>query len=255
MIRKSRDSYWTNAKPMQSQAMAHDRAEHMRSLYAILDRLERKLGGARGLANCSGHMDWPKRGVYFFKEAGEDRSDSGLGPRIVRIGTHALTNGSTTTLWRRLSQHRGQKKSGGGLHRTSVFRLIVGDALIRRDSLDYPNWGKGDRAPAEIIAAELPLECTVSTAIGAMPMLWLQIDDEPGSGSLRGFIERNAIALLSNYRKPAIDPPSTKWLGSHCERERVRESGLWNSNHVDENYDPAFLERLAQLVDEMKAGA
>ena len=30
---------------------------------------------------------------------------------------------------------------------------------------------------------------------------------------MRGYIERNAIALLSNYGKPAIDPPSPGWLG------------------------------------------
>jgi hypothetical protein len=38
--------------------------------------------------------------------------------------------------------------------------------------------------------------------------LWLSVDDEPGPQSLRGCIERNAIALLSNYGKLPIDPPS-----------------------------------------------
>jgi hypothetical protein len=28
---------------------------------------------------------------------------------------------------------------------------------------------------------------------------------------------------------------------------------LWNSNHVDESYDPAFLDHLAQLVSETGA--
>jgi hypothetical protein len=55
-------------------------------------------------------------------------------------------------------------------------------------------------------------------------------------------IERNAIALLSNYGKAVIDPPSPDWLGRHCDRERVRISGLWNNNHVDEAYDPGFLD-------------
>jgi hypothetical protein len=32
-----------------------------------------------------------------------------------------------------------------------------------------------------------------------MQLLWLEIDDEPSPASLRGFIERNAIALLSTY--------------------------------------------------------
>ncbi len=81
-----------------------------------------------------------------------------------------------------------------------------------------------------------------------MPFIWLSVDDEPGPQSLRGFIERNAIALLSNYGKLPIDPPSDSWLGSYCTREKVRTSGLWNSNHVDESYDPAFPGTLASLV-------
>ena len=74
-----------------------------------------------------------------------------------------------------------------------------------------------------------------------MPFLWFAIDDVAGPQSDRGVIERNAIALLSNYNKPAIDPPSTEWLGHHCDRERVRLSGLWNNRHVDEEYDSQFL--------------
>jgi len=41
-----------------------------------------------------------------------------------------------------------------------------------------------------------------------MPFLWLEIDDAPSAGSMRGFVERNAIALLSNLAKPPLDPPS-----------------------------------------------
>jgi hypothetical protein len=95
----------------------------------------------------------------------------------------------------------------------------------------------------------------VSGVIGAMPFLWLGIDDEAGPASLRGFIERNSIALLSNYKKEPIDAPSSDWLGRHCDRERVRSSGLWNSNHVDETYDPAFLGALERLIDETEAAA
>ena len=82
--------------------------------YSILDNLENKIGGARTLLNRSGRMDWPERGIYFFREQGENRSDTGEGPRIVRIGTHAITAGSRSKLWTRLSQHRGSLKTGGG---------------------------------------------------------------------------------------------------------------------------------------------
>jgi hypothetical protein len=98
---------------------------------------------------------------------------------------------------------------------------------------------------------ERVLEREVSQTIGKMPFLWLAMEDESGPQSLRGYIERNSIALLSNYSKPPLDPPSQHWLGRHCDRERVRNSGLWNSNHGDERYDPAFLDELDRAISAM----
>lgn len=111
-----------------------NRLNDRRRFYDLLAALERKLGGKRLLANCDGRMDWPPRGVYFFFEPGENRTHSGESPRVVRVGTHALASGSRTTLWNRLSQHQGVRKSGGGNHRGSIFRLHVGTALINRDA-------------------------------------------------------------------------------------------------------------------------
>jgi hypothetical protein len=51
------------------------RREHLVRFYSILDNLQHKIGGARKLADCSGRMDWPKRGIYFFREQGENRSN------------------------------------------------------------------------------------------------------------------------------------------------------------------------------------
>ncbi len=219
----------------------------------MLDRLEKNIGGARTLADCTGRGSWPKRGVYFFREPGESRTDTGEGSRVVRVGTHALKTESGTKLWTRLSQHKGQLSTGGGNHRGSIFRLIVGAALISRDGYEFPTWGDGNTSRSEVRDGELTLEREVSQVIGKMPFLWLSIEDEAGPESRRGFIERNSIALLSNYNKPRLDPPSAVWLGHHCNRERVRNSGLWNSIHVDEDYDPAFLDELDRLVSETVA--
>jgi hypothetical protein len=81
---------------------------------------------------------------------------------------------------------------------------------------------------------EHPLERDVSEHIGRMPFLWVPIPDLPGPGSLRAFVERNAVALLSNLRKPVIDPPSSGWLGRMAQRDQIKASGLWNVNHVTE---------------------
>jgi hypothetical protein len=109
-----------------------NRLAQLRRFYGLLAQLETTIGGARRLGDTSGRTGWPQRSVYFFREPGESRTDSGTGPRIVRVGTHALKLGSATSLWNRLSQHRGRLASGGGNHRGSIFRLIVGAALIRR---------------------------------------------------------------------------------------------------------------------------
>jgi hypothetical protein len=231
--------------------MDTERREHLGRFYSILDKLETNIGRACKLADCSGRMVWPKSGIYFFREPGERRTDTGDGPRIVRVGTHALKAGSGTKLWTRLSQHKGQTTTGGGNHRGSIFRLIVGAALIRRDGLDFPTWGNGNSANREVRISERALESQVSRVIGDMPFLWLSIEDDAGPESLRGYIERNSIALLSNYNDAPLDPPSDRWIGHHSDRERVRKSGLWNQNHVEEHYDPRFLLKLDQFVSDM----
>src|SRR6476620_8958895 len=105
---------------------SNDRLTDLGQFYEIFHRLDKTIGGSHRLTECSGKMPWPSHGVYFFFEDGEVRSDSGVGPRVVRVGTHALTATSRTTLWNRLSQHRGVTKTGAGNHRGSIFRLIVG---------------------------------------------------------------------------------------------------------------------------------
>lgn len=227
--------------------------------YELLGRIEERVCGRRILAECDGSMDWPKRGVYFFFEEGEERGGSGAGDRVVRIGTHALTENSKTTLWERLRQHRGNEDGCGGNHRGSIFRLLVGVSLARRgDCVLPPSWGNGSdpgaaarrlgATRAEVTEAEADLERRVSATIGRMPFLWLCVPDAPGPESARGRIERGAIALLSNAGSPAADPASRNWLGAHCDRQQVRTSGLWNNNHVEERYDPRFLDEMEALV-------
>ena len=114
-----------------------NRLADTRRFYELQGRLQNRVGGPRRLVECTGRMDWPRRGLYFFCEAGEERSGSGVGLRVVRIGTHGLTAGSRSTLWGRLSQHRGTSR-GSGNHRGSIFRLLVGIALARQQGIALP---------------------------------------------------------------------------------------------------------------------
>jgi hypothetical protein len=236
-----------------------NRLRDVERFYSVLGDLEARTGPFPRLRECHGRMNWPSRGVYFFFEAGEERSTSGKGPRVVRVGTHALTAGSRTTLWKRLSQHRGTAKSGSGNHRGSVFRLLVGEALMRRRGPVLKTWGLGDSASDAARAngmereavreRERALEVAVSETIGAMQVAWIRVDDLSSPASIRGTIERGAIGLLSNSSGPPMDPASSDWLGKSCDHERVARSDLWNNNHVDETYDPAFLDDMARAAE------
>lgn len=221
--------------------MRSTRRQALNDLYLLLADLREKQGGYRFLRSAHGRTDWPRHGVYFFFEPGEMRED-GRTPRVTRVGTHALTETSRTTLWDRLRQHRGTVgggNPGGGNHRGSIFRLHVGSALIRRDG--WPEaaatWGDGSSAPREVRAQEVALERAVSEYIGAMPFLWLAVRDRNDRSSL----ERGAISLLSNLDREPIDPPSPAWLGHHADREAMKRSGLWNVHHADASPDPAVV--------------
>lgn len=227
----------------------------LEGFYSLLDELATRTGGPRLLSECSKRTGWPQRGVYFFYESGETRGNGRQ--RVVRVGTHGLITGSGSTLWGRLGQHRGNtggSNPGGGNHRTSIFRLHVGTALLNSDPaladhVAQQTWGRGNKATAEVKAGERDLERRVSAYIGAMPFLWLDVDDEPSRASDRGLIESSSISLLSNLANPLADRPSRGWLGHHADREAIRRSGLWNVNHVTGTVDHRLLERLGYWIE------
>ena len=233
--------------------------QDIRKFYQLMDHLEKQLGGTRTLSTASGRMHWPQRGVYFFFEPGETRSTSGAGYRMVRIETHGLIQNSKSTLWGRLRQYKGFTNGqfpNGDNHRGSVFRHHVGTALIKRDQWDKDvarTWGIGNTAPKYIRENEYPLEREVSRHIRSMPFMWLAVDDDPGPDSMRGYIERNTIALLSNFNRQnnPIDPPSETWLGNWAAHTYILKSGFWNINHVADGYDPVFMQQLERYITNM----
>lgn len=231
----------------------HDRRSALDEFYELIDVISERCGGPRRLRDCTSASGWPDRGVYFFFENGELRDD-GHTPRVTRVGTHALNAGSRTTLWNRLSNHRGNvggANPGGGNHRGSIFRLHIGTALINRDRVvsdGASTWGQKNSASRDVRLAESDLERAVSAYIGNMPVLWLEVADAPGPDSQRGLIERGAISLLSNSRRIPIDPPSAGWLGRHADRAAVRDSGMWNVKHV---YEPASAVFLSAMKEQL----
>lgn len=108
--------------------LKNDRLKDLKHFYDLLAHLENNNGTKLNLGSCHGKMNWPKQGIYFFYEDTEIRTESGKGCKVVRVGTHALKEGSKSTLWSRLSNHKG-RRSGLGNHRGSIFRLLLGISI------------------------------------------------------------------------------------------------------------------------------
>ena len=135
-----------------------------------------------------------------------------------------------------------------------MYRKRVGEAIIEKHDLheDYPDWDKRwssiDRERSEVRDEEYILERRVSAYIREQPFLWVNLNDEPSSDSERAYLERNAIALLSNFGEQTIDPRDDGWLGRYSQSREIRESGLWNVNHVDEKPGSEFLNLLEKAI-------
>ncbi|MBR0951279.1 hypothetical protein JQ591_12605 [Bradyrhizobium canariense] len=178
----------------------------------------------------------PKRGVYIFLDRREPNF-LGSRPRIVRIGTHAVSFGSKATLRGRLRNHLGPANEIGN-HRGSIFRLHVGRAMLHETASTemLPSWGLGQDADQETKALEVEHELAVSRYLQDLEVVLIDVDDEPRKDSLRAKVEAQLIALCSESMRP-IDCPTVDWLGFKSPVASIRESGLWNIRGVGEKYD------------------
>ena len=214
-----------------------------------MSRLADRLGGPRRLAECTGKDIWPRRGVYFFYEDGQVRSD-GSG-RVVRVGTHALTAVSRTTLWGRLRQHRGNlhRRPLGGNHRASVFRPACGAALIRR----RPRARRAAQAPGWTAAARPGIGRAGKRRSSRGKPLYRR---DAGAVARRSRARRPGLPRAQQHRVavlpdrlPGHPQPG---LARRCDAVpgEIGDSGLWNVEHVQEDYDPRFLRLLSRLAGE-----
>lgn len=172
---------------------------------------------------------------------------------MTRVGPHALTGASQATLWSRLRQHRGHvggRHPGGGNHRASVFRRHVGAAIIQRRKLPpglLDSWLDRHGPRPGHADQEARIEEAVSGHIGAMPFLWLAVEQRTD----RGCVERNSIALTSGLAD-GLDQPSDRWLGHDAARTEISQSGLWNIEHIRHHHEPGFLNLLDQLIHQQR---
>ena len=228
-------------------------ARRMATRIRDLDRLyswieaERAAGRVFPFANLSVSAV-PKRGVYIFLDPSE-RNFRRTAPRVVRIGTHAVSAGSQASLRDRLRTHLGPFNEIGN-HRGSIFRLHVGRAMLE-SKLGHSclrTWGLGQNAGPETKVLERAHEIAVSRYLKRLHVVLLDIDDEPSKDSRRARAEMQLIALFSDTLRP-IDFPASEWLGLNSPVESIRQSGLWNIRGIGERYDPAGAGSIASLLE------
>lgn len=147
---------------------------------ALLDGLRRAQGTGRTLRDVAWDRTLPVRGVDIFLDPKEPSRD-GL-PRMVRIGAHAVSTGSGSTLGQRLRQHLGTLSIGGGNRRGSILRRLVSEALLFAEPPGTCSaWGvNGTRAasaealgidPRRRAAAEDPVEQAVSADLARLDVV------------------------------------------------------------------------------------
>ena len=161
--------------------------------------------------------DLPTNGIYFFYEDGELLADEHKGEmRIVRVGTHRVDGRFRD----RINNHyKGNKNS-------SIFRKHLGGALIRKRNLDdnlLKQWLRQDTPTFREIENEVS---NILKKHFRFKCIAVENSNE------RLALEEQLIATLSRCPKCL---PSEYWLGRYAENELIRESGLWNTQHINSN--------------------
>lgn len=161
---------------------------------------------------------------------------------MVRVGNHPRSSGG---LKRRLRDHYSGGKHG------SVFRKYLGGALIRRDDPRHPCLepapGKGhwERQDSPACPTCRPFEQTVSAVLRSTFLFrCVAIADT----AERNRLESSLVATLSLC---SVCGPSLSWLGRYAYSDKVRSSGLWNSDYVGDGdllMTVASLTRFEELV-------
>jgi len=186
-----------------------DVAEACKQIHEILDVLLRWYKPSNSL---------PTNGIYFFYEEGELSAHNGK-QRIVRVGTH----GQSRTLKQRLgNDHYNGNREG------SVFRKHLGTALLKRTGAPdtrISEWRKKRKKSPhwkEFEGTEREVDETLRSRFFFRVIDIDNVDE-------RQMFEEKIIATISAC---PVCRPSEKWLGNFAWSEKVRRSGIWNSNFV-----------------------
>lgn len=187
-------------------------------------------------------VNFPTNGIYFLFEKGELSHSTN---RIVRIGTH---RGQDRLPSRLIEHYINENKD------RSIFRKNIGRALLKKAHDPFLKKWEYDltKREAKILlesavdfAYQRKIEIQVTNVIRSeFSFIVIPIN----SYEDRHYFERKAIATVSLC---SICEPSHAWLGLSSPVQKIRESGLWNVQHLyKEPLTEIDIERLKILIKE-----
>lgn len=183
--------------------------------------------------------DMPDAGVYFFYEDGESWGHcDGEKPRIVRVGTHRKNNFHS-----RMRDHYTSDSRSMNLdtrkslpHDRSIFRKNLGRAILNKEGNPYLNVWNIDFTTREArekksylrnVEEDTRIEVEVTKLLRErFSFRFVVLEEE----EKRLDIESKIIGTLHGC--PCCKS-SKNWLGLHSPVNKIREGGMWMTQHLE----------------------
>lgn len=196
----------------------------------------------------------PENGIYCFYEKSEVWGHGGLKPRIVRVGTHKDGNFRS-----RIAEHYlfadGKMKFDKTMPAPkdrSIFRKNIGRALLNKSGDQYADLWEVDfttsanrkkyRAQRDVVH-EMMIERKITHLLReTFSFRFVSVPEEQDRLGGSGF-ER---ALIGTCAECNSCVPSSKWLGLHSTKLKIRDSGLWLVQHLSA---PCLTEQQVKILD------
>lgn len=183
----------------------------------------------------------PKNGIYFFYQDNEFWGHGGEKPRIVRIGTHKSNNFQS-----RINEHYLISKNWMDFNALkpapkdrSIFRKNIGRAIINKENPKYLKiWNidftitknRQKYSYLRNIKYEKEIEKKINKILrNTFSFRYIEIIKEENRIGSKGLESR----LIGTISKCPVCKPSSEWLGKSSPIAKIRNSGLWQVQHLN----------------------
>jgi len=178
----------------------------------------------------------PKNGIYILFEKAEKFIEF---DRIVRVGTHT----GNKQLYSRLNQHFINENKN-----RSIFRKNIGRCFLNKERSPYQSLWELDitsrvERQRNLILLDLEFEKQIEKRISNyiqtnLSFCVFQVDKKEE----RLFWESKIASTLAQSNEIR---PSENWLGNYSPKEKIRSSGLWQVNELN---NPVMTEEELNLL-------